>query len=249
MFFFLRRYKDEIFFTWNKSNDGELHGLLQTIKEKHPNVRFQKLIGSNVTYLNAYIENRQGQLYSRVYHHPIIQSYTLPYVVGHSKLAHSNWFRSALIRAVCYCSSVEDFNQERVYLELTFLTNGYSLVFVETHIQHFFNYFHAHAMRYSIDQTMYDKFRHDCFDFITIQHKISDQLQQLDDTGRVIRLEYIYEFGPRCQFNEQFHKLWFDYFKKHPHFSKDNCQILLTTKHRYSLNALLAKENSTCSMQ
>ncbi|CAF4142130.1 unnamed protein product, partial [Rotaria sordida] len=65
---------------------------------------------------------------------------------GHSKLAHSDWFLSALIRAVCYCSSVEDFNQERIYLELTSLTNGYSLLFVEAHVQYFCDYFHTHAM-------------------------------------------------------------------------------------------------------
>ncbi|CAF1172266.1 unnamed protein product [Rotaria sordida] len=143
---FFERYRDQIFFTWNKSNALELETVLRTIRENHSNVHFQKLIGTSVQFVNTYIENRQRQLYSRIYHDLIIQSYTLPYVVGHSKLAHSDWFLSALIRAVCYCSSVEDFNQERIYLELPCLTNGYSLLFVEAHVQHFFNYFHTHAM-------------------------------------------------------------------------------------------------------
>ena len=41
--------------------------------------------------MNAYIENRQDHLYTRVHHDPMIQRYILSYVTGHSKLAHSDW--------------------------------------------------------------------------------------------------------------------------------------------------------------
>jgi hypothetical protein len=84
-------------------------------------------IDTSVSYLNAYIANQNGRLYTRVYNDSAIQPYILPYVVGHSKVNHSDWIRTALLRAVCYCSSVEDFNQERIYIELTCLVNGYSL--------------------------------------------------------------------------------------------------------------------------
>ena len=40
--------------------------------------------------MNVYIENRHGHLYTRVHHDPTIQRCTLPYVTGHSKLAHSD---------------------------------------------------------------------------------------------------------------------------------------------------------------
>ncbi|CAF5222102.1 unnamed protein product, partial [Rotaria magnacalcarata] len=174
-------YKDQIFFTWNNGNEEELGSFLQTIRDKNPNVQFQKLIGTNVPFLNAFVENQNDNLFSRIYRHPFIQGYSLPYEVGNTKLVHSDWLRSVLIRAVCYYSSVEDFNLERIYLELTCLTNGYSLRFVETHVQHFFNFFHLHSMRYSRDQIMYNKFRHNWFNYIKIQHELSDQLQQFDD--------------------------------------------------------------------
>ncbi|CAF5072878.1 unnamed protein product, partial [Rotaria magnacalcarata] len=118
---------------------------------------------------------------NRIYRHPLIQGYSLPYEVGHAKLVHSDSLRSVLIRAVCYCSSVEDFNLERICLELTCLTNGYPLRFVETHVQHFFNFFHLHSMRYSKDRIMYNKFRHNWFNYIKMRHELSDQLQQFDD--------------------------------------------------------------------
>ncbi|CAF2104345.1 unnamed protein product [Rotaria magnacalcarata] len=243
------RFKDKIFFTWNISNAEDLDAFLQSIRDKCPTVQFQKLIGPTVPFLNAYIENRQGKLFSRIYHDPTIQSYTLPYVVGHSKLAHSKWLRSALIRAVCYCSSIEDFRQERVYLELAYLTNGYSLVFVEAHIQNFFNYFYAHSMRYSMDETKYDEFRYKWFEYITIQHELSDKLQRLDDTGRLLHFNYLYEYGPRCEFNQQFHRLWAEYFANHSYLSKEKLKVVLTTKNLHSLNALLAKEKSNGSIE
>ncbi|CAF4438602.1 unnamed protein product [Rotaria socialis] len=222
---------------------------LQTIRDKNHNVQFQKLIGTNVPFLNAFVENQNGELFTRVYHHPILSRYTLPYVVGHSKLAHGDWFRSALIRAVCYCSSIENFNLERIYLELTCLANGYSIFFVENNVQHFFGYFHADTMRYLKDQTMYDKFRHDWFGYMTMQYELSDKLQTFNDNDCLIHLNYLYEFGPKCQFNQQFHCLWLESFNQHANLSKDKVKVQLTTKHQHSLNSLLAREKSTCSIQ
>ena len=40
--------------------------------------------------MNAYIENRHGHFCTRVHDDPTIQRCTLPYVTGHSKLAHSD---------------------------------------------------------------------------------------------------------------------------------------------------------------
>lgn len=217
---------------------------MQTVAKTYPDIHLQTFVGPTVHFLNAYVANRNGQLYTRVYHDPISQGYTLPYVIGHSKLNHSDWLRSALVRAVAYCSSVEDFQQERIYLQLTCLVNGYSLLFVESHIQHFFYYFTADNMRYYLDQTMFDKFRRRLFDFIDVQHELSNKNQRLDNNGSLIRLHYLYEIGPRCQFNQKFHNLWRKHFGNHPELSKENSLIVLTTKHLHSLNALLAQYKS-----
>ena len=162
--------------------------------------------------------------------------------MGHSKVAHSDWLRHALIRAVCYCSSVEDFRQERIYLELSFLRHGYSLVFVESHVRHFFAYFCTANMRYSSNQKEYDKFRQYWFGSVALQHERSDQLQQFAEHGHLVHLNYFYDFGPRCQFNQQFYHLWSDYFKRHPTLSNDKMKLLLEVKHCHTLNSLLGME-------
>ncbi|CAF3392411.1 unnamed protein product [Rotaria socialis] len=241
------RSKDRIFFTWNQSNKIDLENFLQTIQDHRPNVQFESCIGMNVSFLNAYIENRQGQLFTRVYHHSNLQRYTLPYVLHHSEVEHSNWLRTALIRCVCLCTSIEDFHHERIYLDLTYLTNGYSLEFVESHMEHFFNFFHMSSMRFSNDQSMYDKFRNLLFGYMTKQHQRCDELQEMKNKGQVIQLNYRYEYGPRCEFNKIFHQLWLDYFKEHRSLSKNKINVLLTTRHLHSLNTLLTKEKLSLS--
>ncbi|CAF4991990.1 unnamed protein product, partial [Rotaria socialis] len=55
--------------------------------------------------------NHDGILYSRVHHQENQQPYTLPYISnGNSITKHSHWLRSSLVRAIRYCTSVEDFN-------------------------------------------------------------------------------------------------------------------------------------------
>lgn len=112
---FIDRYQNEIFFTW-KNSQNELNNLLETMKIQYTNVHFQTSIGTKVNYLNLLISNRNGELYTRVNRSSSTKNYLLPYVTGYSKLSHSHWFRTALIRAVCCCSSVDDFHEERIYL-------------------------------------------------------------------------------------------------------------------------------------
>lgn len=141
---------------------------------------------------------------------------------------------------------MEDFQRECVYLELTFLRSGYPLIFVDSRVSHFFGYFHAETVRYSSDQAVYDAFRRRVFAFVDQQRQRTDYLQKLDDDDRLLRFEYLYEVGPRCKFNQRFRQLWSTHFSGHPVLSRDGSKVLLATRHRYSLNALLAQHQSFC---
>ena len=104
-------------------------------------------------------------------------------------------------------------------------------------------------MRYSMNQATYEKLRRQWFDYMQMQHELTDELQRFDDQGQLIHLNYLYELGPRCQFNKEFHHLWFDYFKNHPSLSKDKLKLLLTPKHFHTLNTLLTKQETSYSIQ
>lgn len=234
------RSKDRIFFTWNRSED-ELHAFLHTISKQHPNFHLQISIGTSVHFCNAYIDNQCGQLFTRVDYDRSSQTYTLPYVVGHAKVKHSQWLRSALLRAVYYCSAVEDFHRERIHLEITLLASGYSLEFVESHVQHFFAYHNADRMQYTWEQAKYHSFRAHCFDLIDVLHNRVDTLHRIDNEGHLFRFHYLYELGPRCLFDRQLRQLWLEYFHGHPVLSANVSTIVLATKHLHSLNALLVR--------
>ena len=201
--------------------------------------------GLKIHFLNAHIENQNGTLYSRVYHDATIQKYTLPYVIGHSKVAHSHWLRSALIRAARYCTSVDDFNQERICLELTCLANGYSLEFIEKRIDHFFTHFDATSLRLFLDQHVYDKLRNRLFNFMNEQQRFSDTNRELEKNGQLVRLSYAYEFGPKREFNAKLYKTLSENLNQHVQPSKRKIKMKLTTIHQHSLNALLSRQNSS----
>ncbi len=236
------RCKNQIFFTWNDSVK-ELLAIVKAMGSQDTNVNLQINIDRTVQFLNAHVENQNGTLYSRVYHDPNSQKYTLPYVIGDAKLEHSHWLRSALIRAVRYCTSVYDFDQERIYLEITCLANGYSLEFIERRIHHFFTHFDARSLRLSLDQNVYDKLRHRLFNFISEQHSFFDKKQELEKNHQRIQLTYLYQFGPKRQFNKKLQEI----LSENLHttaapYSRNKIKIILTTKQQYSLNALLSQQ-------
>ncbi|CAF5229535.1 unnamed protein product, partial [Rotaria magnacalcarata] len=67
-YFFFCRYKDQLFFTWNNSNEKELCRFLRPLQDKYPSVQFQPRIGSTVRFFNVHIDNSKGELSTRIYH-------------------------------------------------------------------------------------------------------------------------------------------------------------------------------------
>lgn len=243
----LFRCHNEIFFTCNESVD-EFRPILQKIENQSPDIGAKFTMGQEVQFFDVHLVNDNGTLYTCVHHDSNVQKYTLPYVIDNASEAHSHWLRSALIRAVRYCTSVFDFNQERIYLEITCLTNGYSVEFVEQRIHHFFKHFDALALRRSssLDQRVYEQLRHRLFNFIHEQQQFSRANQELESNNQQIRLSYFYQYGPKHKFNEKLKEILLanlhlpanvSFEKKH-----QKLKILLTTKQKCSLNALLSQQ-------
>ena len=172
-----------------------------------------------------------------------MQAYTLPYVIGHAQLNHCQYFRFALMRALCYCSNVYDFDQERLYMELTFLVHGFPLQLIEFYRERFFRQLKNSSFhKQLLDQSVYNQLRSELFRFID-QHKIlSAKNHEYEENNRFFHLYYLYEWGPRRQFNRQFRELWSKYIAQYPMLSGNVAKITLSTKHLHSLNALLARE-------
>ncbi|CAF1322835.1 unnamed protein product [Adineta steineri] len=239
---FFGRCQNQIFFTWNRSTNALLE-ILQTFGSEHAHIEFDIKIDSTVQFLDVHVSNYHGTLFTRVYHDSNSQKYTLPYVIGNSRSAHSHWLRSALIRAVRYCISVYDFNQERLYLQATCLVNGYSLEFVDDRVRHFFKHFDGISLLSVLNQDEYDKLRRRLMNYIDEQKEYNLKNKELEKNKQLIRLNYLHEFGRKHEFNRQLKEILSTNLvdKKIP-FIKQQLTINLKTIHQYSLNGLLSQQ-------
>ena len=239
---FYARYHNTVFFTWSESK-SKLDQLLKKVTFTLPSDLQTKIsIGNKVHFLNAYIENQNGHLHTRVYHNPSKQLFLLPYASEHPRLTHRQWYRYALVRAVQYCATLEDFHEERQQIELSFLANGYSLDFVEYHLRQFFKRFaHVYQSNVSMDQNRYMKIRQEIFRFVQQQKDAYREQQQWIQNRRLLSFYYLFDWGTRHIFNAQFYQLWNEIIGEDPNFKAQGYKVILKSKHCYSSYTLLAQ--------
>ena len=87
--FYYHRHQNHILLTWNGSKES-LEQFLQSIQTRYPNVHLDISIGTAVVFMNVFLENQLGFLFSEVYHDDDKQKYTLPFVTGNSIEQHSD---------------------------------------------------------------------------------------------------------------------------------------------------------------
>ena len=118
------RYIDDVFFTWNRSLP-ELQTLLKDLNNKHPQIKLVYDLGIRISFLDLLIENNNGTLVTSVYHKDAAEPYVVPFTSDHPPHIFRNIITIALNRAVRYSSTFEAFNNERRYIRLKLLYNGY----------------------------------------------------------------------------------------------------------------------------
>ncbi|CAF3991457.1 unnamed protein product, partial [Rotaria magnacalcarata] len=134
---FYGRYIDDIFMTWNKS-ENELRNLLDTANSWHPNIKLEYKVSKSLPFLDVLLTNSNGILLTSVYHKPAAEPYVVPFSSDHPRHVFNNVVQTSLARAVRYCSTLEAFNHEQRYIQLALLYNGYPSTFIDREFQKFF---------------------------------------------------------------------------------------------------------------
>ncbi|CAF3977119.1 unnamed protein product, partial [Rotaria magnacalcarata] len=137
---FYGRYIDDIFMTWNRSEE-ELRKFLDDVNTWHPNIKLDYKIGNSLPFLDVQLTNNNGILSTSVYHKPAAEPYVTPFISDHPRHVFINIIQTSLARAVRYSSTFEAFNYERRYIKLMLLYNGYPSTFIE-------NQFHKYLSDY-----------------------------------------------------------------------------------------------------
>ncbi|CAF3437009.1 unnamed protein product [Rotaria sp. Silwood2] len=150
------RYIDDVFMTTNLINEEILQQLNETMKTD-PNIKITITINQALEYLDASIENNNGQLKTTICHKSAWEPHILPYESDHPRYIHANIIYTMLVRAAYLCSTVEDFDMERLSAEMILLVNGYPPKFIQKHMKNFFIQYDAMNVWTELDSETYEQ--------------------------------------------------------------------------------------------
>ncbi|CAF4730519.1 unnamed protein product, partial [Rotaria sp. Silwood1] len=239
------RYIDDVFMTTNLSKEEILQQLDETMKTD-PNIKITITISQTLEYLDATIENNNGQLKTSIYHKSSSEPYILPYESDHPRHIHANIINTALVRAARICSTVEDFDMERLSIEMKLLVNGYPPKFIQHHFKNFFLQNDAINMWTELNSETYQKLHHTLLYKPTRRENKNNaqsndqfiQKQTKYEHKDQIYLHYTFESGPVLSFKKEYRKIW----QKHYVYPGSRCQntrLILGTLLNRTLQTLL----------
>jgi len=118
------RYIDEVFLAWNRS-EHELCKLLNEANQWYPNIKLEYTISQSLPFLDVLLTNTNGILLTSTYHKPSAEPYVVPFISDHHPHVFRNIIKTMFTRTIRYSSTIELFEQERRFIKLMLLYNGY----------------------------------------------------------------------------------------------------------------------------
>ncbi|CAF4049813.1 unnamed protein product [Rotaria sordida] len=209
------RYIDDVFMTTNLSKDEILQQLNETMKTDH-NIKITITIKQSLEYLDATIENNNGNLKTTIYHKSAWEPYILPYESDHPRHIHANIIYTMLVRAARLCSTVEDFDMERLSTEMILLLNGYPPKFLQQHMKNFFIQHDAMSVWTELNSEAYQQL-HNALLYKPTRRELKSKVQT---NGHLIQnrnnyehkdqiyLHYTFENGPLVDFKKEYRQIW-----------------------------------------
>jgi hypothetical protein len=123
------RYIDDLFIMSNVHADL-LKGLVKFWNRLDNNIVFSEVIGQTAEYLDVKLENRGGELVSKVFHKPSYEPYFLPFTSIHAQHIKKNIPYVAFVRAIRYSSEYNAFKNEETHICMSLLLNKYPINFI-----------------------------------------------------------------------------------------------------------------------
>ena len=237
LLFVVPRYIDDIFMTTNQTNDEIIETLKQANK-KDTNIKINYIVNASVDFLDVSIMNENGQLRTTIYHKPAAEPYILPYTSAHPHHVHRNIPYAALLRAARICSHVDDFNAERIRIDVSLLLNSYPPNFISKQFHRFFQLNHAMSVLNQWDEHVYQRLHQTLLHQHTRREKqliIMMQDPILSPTvlqpkiwnHKLMYPHYRFDSEQSSDFPREFYKWWKTYCAASPTLPAHNVQIRL----------------------
>src|SRR5271170_5990165 len=90
----------------------------------HPNIKLIRQVGTSASFLDVFIENKNGILATSVYRKDSTEPYIVPFRSDHPRHVFNNIIDGTLMQAIRYSSTLLAFNEERLLIKLMLLYNG-----------------------------------------------------------------------------------------------------------------------------
>ncbi|CAF4344610.1 unnamed protein product, partial [Adineta steineri] len=177
-------------------------------------------------------------------HKPAADPYIVPFLSDHPRYIHRNTIKGALFRAVRLCSNVEDFDKERLNIELMLLLNGYPPKFVSYHFKQFFEQHHIMSLMNELNDDIYRELHHKLVAQPTYRER--ERERQIFNK-KEIRVLFTFESGPKLQMKRELHRLWKKYYIYEGSLVND-VKLKFSSKSNKSLNELLVRKKPPRSM-
>ena len=207
--------------TTNETTE-EINRVLEVAQQKDINIDIETNMSNSVNYLDVTITNENGQLRTKVYHKPTAEPYYLPYTSDHPHHYHRNIPYSALLRAARLCSHVEDFNQERLRIEVSLLLSDYPSRMITNEFLRFFQVQNGETLPKQLNEEAYRRLHHKVL--YQPSRKSMQPERSLEDlvekpavletkawNRSMLYIRYAFETGPRSRF----HCAVLSWWKKH----------------------------------
>ncbi|CAF2906535.1 unnamed protein product [Rotaria sp. Silwood2] len=198
------RYIDDMFIVIN----WPIRHLLKQIEKWNQideNIKLKANIGSFTNFLDLYMENQDGTLFTTVFQKPSYEPYYLPFNSIHPLHMKKNIPFTMLLRAIRYCSTYQTYLDEREKLRMALLLNKYPNKLIEEQ-------FNNVLLKCDINEPLtirnYDRYRQKMID--------SPTKEKVDiDYGSVMFVHFTYCSAMKA-FSGKFHTLWNKYFRESP---------------------------------
>ena len=198
------RYIDDIFIAINWP-DRHLSKQIERWNKIDLNIILNPQIDSNLNFLDLYLENVDGQLFTKVYHKISYELYYLSFNSVHPMHMKKNIPFAMLFRAIKYCSTFETYLNEREELRMALLLNKYPGDFID---KQFSRVLRKCNIYQPLTFNNYNELR-DKIMYIPMQVKVPI------DYGRTMFIHFTYCLNMKT-FPTKFHALWNKYFTESP---------------------------------
>ncbi|CAF4211842.1 unnamed protein product, partial [Rotaria sordida] len=217
---FFGRYREQAILTWHESED-EFRTLFNqgAINTEHTRNIAKMFIGSTVHFHDLEIRHvKNGMLESKVYYDKDIDS-RLPNVSDEPPIENkSKHLHAALYRAVRCCSDVEKFDRERLHIEVSFLTSGFTPEFIHSGMERFYQEFGISGKFFPslLNDNEYGHLRQRIIQDVELQMELKQQRErQKQHTLFIPRLRYL-DQKRQDVFKARFQDWWKKYYGNEP---------------------------------